>query len=141
MIDCRVIAETIDVGGLIASAGDDSAGAIAVFVGVARSSSSARKDGRVERLEYEAYVPMAERELRAIADEAIERFGVVNLSIVHRVGRLEIGDAAVAIVVSTAHRAAAFDACRFVIEDLKKRVPIWKKEVFDDGEIWVDPRP
>ncbi len=141
MIECSVRKEPLDVALLIASAGDDSAGAIAVFVGVARSSSSARKDGLVERLEYEAYVPMAERELRAIAGETVERFGVVNLLVHHRVGRLEIGDAAVAIVVSTAHRAAAFDACRHVIEELKQRVPIWKKEVFDDGEIWVDPRP
>lgn len=141
MIDCKVISEKIDVASLISQAGDNAAGAIAIFVGVARSSSSARRDGLVERLEYEAYVPMAERELRAIADEACASFGVINLFVHHRVGRLEIGDAAVAIVVSTPHRAASFDACRFVIEALKKRVPIWKKEVFDDGEIWVDPRP
>jgi molybdopterin synthase catalytic subunit len=141
MIECRVVSEAIEVADLLTRSADDSAGAISTFVGVARRSSSARSNGLVERLEYEAYVPMAEREMGLIATEAVEQYGVVNLLVHHRIGRLEIGDAAVAIVVSTAHRAAAFDACRYVIEELKKRVPIWKKEVFDDGEIWVDPRP
>ena len=141
MIECRVLTEPIDVSALMAAAGDESAGAISIFVGVARRSSSARAEGVVERLEYEAYVPMAEREMKRIASEADDLYSVVNLVVHHRVGRLEIGEAAVAIVVATAHRSAAFDACRFVIEELKKRVPIWKKEVFDDGEVWVDPRP
>src|SRR5687767_23526 len=92
MIECRVVAEPIDVAGLMSGAGDESAGAIASFVGVARRSSSARRDGLVERMEYEAYIPMAEREMSAIAGEAVEQFGVINLLVHHRIGRLEIGD-------------------------------------------------
>ena len=141
MIECRVVDEAIDTPSLIARAGDERSGATSVFIGTARNSSAERTDGAVTRLEYEAYVPMAERELEAIAGETVERFGAIHLLVHHRVGVLALGEAAVTVVVSTAHRAAAFDACRYVIEELKKRVPIWKKEVFVDGAEWVNARP
>jgi molybdopterin synthase catalytic subunit len=141
MIECLVTSVRIDTGALIDAAGDPASGAISVFVGTARNTSPQRDGADVTRLDYEAYVPMAEQEMRTIAAEAAERFGAVKIFVHHRIGTLEIGDAAVAIVVSTPHRAAAFDACRYVIEELKQRVPIWKKEVFHDGAEWVHARP
>ena len=140
-VDCRVVAEPIDVDRLLHRTPDSTCGAVCSFVGVARDSSSARQGADVTRLEYEAYVPMAEAELQRIACEVLERFASARVSVYHRTGVLAIGDAAVAIVVATPHRAESFDACRYVIEELKARVPIWKKEVFDDGAEWVDPRP
>jgi molybdopterin synthase catalytic subunit len=141
MIECRVVAERIDAGALLDAVQDDGSGAIAIFVGTVRNSSLAHSQSPVLRLEYEAYVPMAEQEMHAIATEAGERFGVTHLLVHHRIGTLAIGDAAVAVVVSTPHRAAAFDACRYMIEELKQRVPIWKKEIFQDGAEWVNARP
>jgi molybdopterin synthase catalytic subunit len=141
MIECRLLDEPIDFCALMERAGDPGAGAIATFVGTVRNSSPGRASSRVERLDYEAYVPMAEQELRRICEEAVANFGAANLLVHHRVGRLAVGDAAVAVVVATPHRGAAFDACRYVIEELKKRVPIWKKEVFDDGAEWVNAHP
>lgn len=141
MIECKVVSTPIDTCALIARVSDERSGATSIFVGTARNTSAERLDGAVTRLEYEAYEPMAERELESIADEAVERFGALHVLVHHRVGVLALGEAAVTVVVSTAHRAAAFDACRFVIEELKKRVPIWKKEVFVDGAEWVNARP
>jgi molybdopterin synthase catalytic subunit len=141
MIESRVISTPIDTAALLAAASDPGAGAVALFIGTARNSSSSRQGSEVARLEYEAYVPMAEREMEAIAGETVEQFGVLNVLVHHRIGVLAIGDAAVVVVVASPHRAAAFDACRHVIEELKKRVPIWKKEVFDDGSEWVNARP
>lgn len=141
MIECRVVSSPIDTCSLIARASDEASGATSVFVGTARNTSAERRDGAVTRLEYEAYVPMAEMELDAIAAEAVQRYGALHVLVHHRVGVLALGEAAVTVVVVTAHRAAAFDACRFVIEELKKRVPIWKKEVFVDGAEWVNARP
>ncbi|MEP7219761.1 MAG: molybdenum cofactor biosynthesis protein MoaE [Bacteroidota bacterium] len=141
MIECRILATPLDATSLIAAASDPACGAVAVFIGTARESSSARPGDEVATLEYEAYVPMAEREMMAIAEEITAEHGVRNLLVHHRVGKLAIGEAAVAVVVASPHRAAAFDACRLMIEELKKRVPIWKKEVFDDGSEWVNARP
>ena len=89
-------------------------------------------------LEYEAYAGMAERELKRIAAEAIARFAVTKVAIVHRVGRVEVGEASVAIAVSAPHRGPAMDACRFVIDTLKASVPIWKREHFEGGAVWVE---
>ena len=109
------------------------AGAVATFTGVVRNHTKERK---VVRLEYDAYVPMAERKLRETAEKAEERWPV-RVAIHHRHGSLEVGELAVVIAVSSPHRAEAFDACRFVIEELKREVPIWKKEVSPDGEEWI----
>src|SRR5512133_1644973 len=130
MIDVQLVTGSIDTAALIAAAGNPDAGAVACFVGTARRTSSMGPSGDVTRLEYEAYAPMAVKELESIAREACERHDVIHLAVHHRLGVLAIGDAAVVIVVSTAHRAAAFEACREVIERIKERVPIWKKEVF-----------
>lgn len=110
------------------------AGAIATFAGVVRNHSRGR---RVLYLEYDAYRPMAEKELRRIAEEAAGRWEC-RVAVQHRIGRLEVGEASVVVAVSCAHRAAAFEACRFVIDTLKETVPIWKKEVWEGGEVWIE---
>jgi molybdopterin synthase catalytic subunit len=111
-------------------------GGIATFLGIVRDHHAGRA---VERLEYSAYAPMAEAEIAAIVVEAEGRWPA-KVAVEHRVGALGIGDVAVAIAAGAGHRDAAFDACRYVIEELKRRVPIWKKEFYADGTVaWVDP--
>ena len=116
------------------------AGAICTFLGVVRSNSvdpdGARHDD-ISHLDYEAYGPMAQRELRAICLQVREKWGGA-CAITHRTGRLNVGEASVAIAVATPHRAASFEACRFAIETLKQRVPIWKRETASDGFWWVE---
>lgn len=111
-------------------------GGVATFVGLVRD----HHDGRgVSRLEYSAFAAMAEQECALIVAEAETRWPV-RVALAHRIGALEIGDAAVAVAVGGAHRQETFDACRFVIEEVKRRVPIWKKEFYQDGTVeWVDP--
>lgn len=113
-------------------------GAIVVFDGVARNHTRGRK---TLHLDYEAYEPMALQELRRLAAEALERFPIRNLALVHRLGRVQIGESSVLIAVYSAHRAPAFEACRWLIDTLKKKVPIWKKESFEDGAVWADGEP
>lgn len=115
-----------------------SCGAINTFVGTVRNQT---KGKTVLYLDFEAYEPMALKEMHKIADQAIERWPIEHISFVHRVGKLEIGDEAVFIAVSTPHRKASFEACQFCIDTLKETVPIWKKEVFEDGEVWVAAHP
>ena len=137
-----IVDEPIDVAGLFARVADHRAGAVTSFVGTVRCTSGAvDRDGAVELLEYEAYEPMAIAECARILDEVQARFKICKVAVEHRIGRLSLGEIAVAIVVATPHRATAFEACRFIIEELKQRVPIWKKEVFADGAAWVDNRP
>jgi len=112
-------------------------GAIVIFEGIVRNHSRGRK---TLYLEYEAYEPMAVRKLEEIGREVKEKFAIHHLAIVHRIGRLEIGDSSVAIVVSAAHRGPAFEACRYAIDRLKQIVPIWKKEYFEDGAVWAEGR-
>lgn len=132
----RLVETAIDPGVVLASVQTPSHGGIASFVGFVRDHQHGRE---VVRLDYSAYGPMAEEEMARIGAEASRRWGA-QVSVLHRVGGLEVGDVAVAIAVSTPHRAAAFDACRYVIEELKRRVPIWKREYFSDGSVeWVDP--
>jgi len=131
----RLQSGPIDVAALAAGASDDGVGAISLFLGSVRDVNAGR---RVRFLEYEAYAGMAEREMERIVADAIARFGVTRVAIVHRVGRLEIGEISVAIAVAAPHRAAAMDACRFVIDTLKASVPIWKREHFDGGEVWIE---
>jgi molybdopterin synthase catalytic subunit len=126
----------------------DADGAVTLFVGRTRvtpgtpapgqEEAAARHAGRsVEALEYEAFEPMALAELGRIADEIEERFGVTGLAIVHRTGEVAVGEVSVAIAAAAAHRGAAFDACRYAIEELKARAPIWKSERFADGSVWL----
>jgi molybdopterin synthase catalytic subunit len=95
----------------------------------------------VVRLEFEAYAPMAVREMQKIAEQAFGRWPLLRMAIHHRTGVLPIGDIAVVIAVSAAHRGPAFDACQYAIDTLKQTVPIWKKEIFEDGEVWVSAHP
>ena len=113
-------------------------GGIDVFIGTVRDAT---KGKTVVRLEFEAYEPMAIKEMQKIADEAFVKWPIQKLLIHHRVGVLEVGEVPVIIAVSCAHRDAAFEACRYVIDTLKQTVPIWKKEVFEDGEVWVAAHP
>ncbi|MFZ0736874.1 MAG: molybdenum cofactor biosynthesis protein MoaE [Candidatus Acidiferrales bacterium] len=110
-------------------------GALVVFDGFVRNNFRGR---RTLYLEYEAYEPMALAKIREIGAQIREKFSVRRLAIVHRLGRLEIGETSVLIAVSSPHRAAAFDSCRFAIDTLKRTVPIWKKEFFADGAVWAD---
>ena len=120
---------------LIAAVRSDGDGAVATFVGVVRDHNRGR---RVLRLEYHAYDSMAASEMQRIEDEVRERFDVSDVVLVHRLGTLAIGEASVAIAVAAPHRAAAFAGCRHAIERLKESVPIWKKEVFEGGEAWIE---
>jgi molybdopterin synthase catalytic subunit len=113
-------------------------GAIVIFDGIVRNHSRGR---RALYLEYEAYEEMALAKLRELASQATQRFAIRNVGLVHRLGRLEIGESSVLIAVFSAHRAAAFDACRWLIDTLKRTVPIWKKEFFEDGAVWADGEP
>ncbi len=129
-----LIEQPIDLATLIAGAQSPERGGIACFLGTVRNHHQGRE---VLRLEYSAYGPMVEAECARIVAEAESRWNV-TVSLGHRVGRLEIGDAAVAVVAAAAHRDEAFLACRFVIEELKRRVPIWKREYYADGSVeWV----
>jgi MoaE-MoaD fusion protein len=114
-------------------AGED--GAVVIFEGIVRNHTRER---RTLYLDYEAYMPMAIKQLDKLSQEVLNKFPVRDLRIVHRVGRLEIGETSVLIVVASPHRGAAFEACRWVIDTLKKTVPIWKKEYFEDGAVWAD---
>ncbi len=126
--------DRIDVAALEREVASAAAGAIVTFAGTTRQDNAGRK---VIRLEYEAYEPMALSEMRKLAREAGRRWKIVRIAIAHRIGRVDIGETSVAIAVSAAHRAEAFEACRFAIDRLKEIVPIWKKEYFEGGEIWV----
>lgn len=129
-----IVRDRIDVAALEASVADPGAGAICTFVGTTRENNAGRK---VLRLEYEAYEAMALSEMRRLAEEAGRQWSIVRIAIAHRIGIVEIGETSVAIAVSAAHRAEAFEACRFAIDTLKEIVPIWKKEHFEGGEVWI----
>ena len=117
---------------------DPAAGGIVVFVGLVRNQTKSRQ---VVRLAFESYVPMALKEMDKIADSLYEKWGILHVCIHHRIGVLDIGDIPVVIAVSTPHRQAAFEACQYAIDTLKETVPIWKKEIFEDGEVWVSAHP
>jgi molybdopterin synthase catalytic subunit len=110
-------------------------GAVCVFDGIVRDNTRGR---RTLHLDYEAYREMALEKMRGLAVEAVTKFGVRDVAVVHRLGRLFVGETSVLIVVASAHRGAGFDACRWLIDTLKKTVPIWKKEQFLDGAVWAD---
>lgn len=110
------------------------AGAVVTFHGTVRNHSSGHS---IKHLEYEAYRPMAEREIERILSEAREKFQA-NCAAIHRIGKLQVGDTSVVVAASSAHRAQAFEACRWIMDSIKKSVPIWKKEVAHEGEWWVE---
>lgn len=113
-------------------------GAVCVFDGIVRDNTRGRK---TLFLDYEAYEEMALSQMRGLAAEALTKFPIRDVALLHRLGRLEVGETSVLIVVASAHRAAAFDACRWLIDTLKKTVPIWKKEHFADGVVWAAGEP
>ncbi len=117
---------------------DPSAGGTTVFIGTVRNQTGGKP---VQRLEFEAYIPMAEKEMYKIAQQVMEQWKALKIAIHHRVGVLEVGEIPVIIAVSTPHRKAAFQACEYAIDTLKETVPIWKKEIFEDGEVWVSAHP
>jgi len=123
---------------LIAAAKQGEDGAVAVFDGIVRNNSRGR---RTLHLDYEAYEEMADRQMRELGRQARDKFGVRHVTLLHRLGRLEVGETSVLVVVASAHRAQAFDACRWLIDTLKKTVPIWKKETFADGAVWAPGEP
>ncbi len=130
-----IVEEAIDVGALVSEAQRPDCGAVSTFVGTTRVDESDRAS--VEYLEYEAYRPMADRKLEEIGAEIDERWDARHVSIVHRIGRVDPGEASVAIVVASPRRGPAFEASRYAIERIKKIVPIWKREVWSDGYVWV----
>ena len=117
---------------------DPSCGGIAIFVGTVRNTTEKKE---VIQLEFSTYKPMALKEIKKIAEEAIVKFGISKIAIHHAEGLLKVNDIPVIITVSSPHRKGAFDACQFAINTLKERVPIWKKEFFTDGEVWVNSHP
>lgn len=123
---------------IIDSVASPNGGAVNVFIGTVRNSTKGKE---VKRLEFEAYEPMATKELAKIVEEAEEKWPILKVAVHHRVGVLDISDVPVVIAVSTPHRAAGFEACQFIIDTLKQTVPIWKKEIFEDGEVWVAAHP
>jgi molybdopterin synthase catalytic subunit len=129
----RLTRDPIDLAGLHGSSPRD--GALAVFVGVVRNENGGRP---VLHLEYEGYEEMALAEMEAIAADVRRRWPVSDVRIVHRLGRIEIGGASVAVAVASPHRDEAFRACRHAIDTLKKTVPIWKKEFYADGAVWLE---
>lgn len=132
-----IVREPIDPAQLAQSVRDDGCGAVAIFSGVVRERSD--DDRPVTGLSYEAYEPMALHDFAAIAREANERFGPCRVAIVHRVGDLAIGEIAVCVAVACGHRAAAFDACEYCIDEVKARAPIWKHERYADGAAgWIE---
>jgi molybdopterin synthase catalytic subunit len=130
----RVTDQALNLQELIDFVVDAEAGAIVTFVGTTRNNNDGRK---VIALDYEAYPEMAEKELVRLGEEAKRRWSICRMAIVHRIGPVQITEASVMIAVSAAHREAAFAACRFAIEEIKRTIPIWKKEVFEGGEIWI----
>ncbi len=130
----RVTDKPINLQELVDWVGDPAAGAIATFIGTTRNNNEGRK---VIALDYDGYPEMAEKELRRIGADAQTKWPICKMAIVHRLGPVQITEASVIIAVSAGHRDAAFAACRFAIEEIKKTVPIWKKEVYEGGEVWI----
>ena len=131
----RVLQQPLSADAVAAAVDDPGAGGLAIFSGVVRNETGGRP---VKFLEYEAHTPMAEAKMREIGHIIHARWpGVKRVAILHRIGRLEIGESSVLIAVSAAHRQDAFEACKFAIDTLKRTVPVWKKEHFEDGEVWV----
>ena len=134
----KITEKPIDVQKIIDTASSLEAGAVNVFVGTVRNTAHAKN---VLWLEYEAYEAMAVSEIKKIIEEASHRWALLGWAISHRIGTLKPGEVSVAIAVSTPHRRDSFEACQYIIDKLKEKAPIWKKEVFEDGEEWISARP
>jgi len=134
----RLTREVIDAESLVRAAKQGEDGAVVVFDGIVRNNSCGRQ---TLFLDYEAYEEMAMKQMRELAGDAVKKFGVRHVSITHRLGRLQVGETSVLIIVASAHRAQAYEASRWLIDTLKKTVPIWKKETFVDGAVWADGEP
>jgi molybdopterin synthase catalytic subunit len=135
---CAIICNKIPTSEIAESLKSPDDGAVIIFEGVVRNNTRGRT---TVFLDYEAYLPMAINELEKLSQHALQSFQIRDIRIVHRLGRLEIGETSVAIIIGSAHRGAAFDACRWVMESIKRTIPIWKKEHFHDGAVWVDGQP
>ncbi len=133
-----IVRDRIDTQGFVTKLKRGEDGAAVVFEGIVRNQTRGRK---TLYLDYEAYEAMALQQMEALAAQALKQFEIRDVAIVHRLGRLEIGETSVLIAVASAHRTAAFDACRWLIDTLKRTVPIWKKEYFEDGAVWADGEP
>lgn len=137
-IDIRISDRPLEQEACLEFVRDDSCGGICVFIGTVRNSTGGKQ---VTRLDFSAYRPMALKEMQKIGEECLRDFGIFRISIHHAVGELTVGDIPVVIAVSSPHRAQAFAACQYAIDRLKQTVPIWKKEYFHDGEVWVNAHP
>ena len=113
-------------------------GAVCIFDGIVRNNTRGRQ---TLYLDYESYREMALAQMQTLAEQAVQKFGVRDVALLHRLGRLHVGETSVLIAVASAHRSQAFDACRWLIDTLKKQVPIWKRETFADGAVWADGEP
>jgi molybdopterin synthase catalytic subunit len=131
----EITREPLDPGPLVEAVRRDEAGAIALFYGIVRNENLGRS---VSYLEYDAYPEMAIKKMREVADQVRARFPVTGVGVLHRIGRLEIGETSLLVAVSSGHRAEAFEACHFAVDRIKQVVPIWKKEVWEDGEEWIE---
>lgn len=134
----KITAEKLDLTSCYNFVSDKSCGGIAAFIGTVRNDTKGKE---VVQLDFSAYKPMALKEMQKIADLALEKFNIKKIAIHHAVGLLQIGDVPVVITVSSKHRKDSFLACEFAIDTLKETVPIWKKEYFTDGEVWVNAHP
>lgn len=141
MIHADVTRSPLDIGALLQRVGTDGDGAVLLFLGTVRDHNEGR---RVDRIVYEGYEPMARELLAALAGQALERFGVTRVAVEHRLGELAVGEASVALAVSSPHRAEAYEASRWLMAELKRTIPVWKEEGFVEGDrAWVpgtDPR-
>ncbi len=138
MIDIQILDTPLSPAQCEEAVADDAAGGTVVFVGTVRNQTRGKK---VVSLEFESYIPMAKKEMMKIAEQVEQRWSALHVCIHHRVGKLAVGELPVIIAVATPHRKAAFEACEYAIDTLKETVPIWKKEVFEDGEVWVAAHP
>lgn len=125
----------LDPAPLVAAVRRDESGAIALFYGVVRNENLGRV---VQYLEYDAYPAMAIKKMREVADEVHAKYAITDIGVLHRIGRLEIGETSLLVAVSSGHRAEAFDACHFAVDRIKQIVPVWKKEVWEDGSAWIE---
>ena len=134
----EILYEALPVAAVLEQIKAGADGAVCVFDGIVRNNTRGRE---TLYLDYEAKLPMALTQMEGLASEAVQRFAVRDVALLHRLGRLHVGETSVLIVVASAHRGPAFDACRWLIDTLKKQVPIWKRETFIDGAVWADGEP